>query len=122
MKTYICEDGCYLDIDERDFYHIAWYIPEDGDFGGYVGEIATQPKEAPKVKETWEMWVAHKAIEPLADCRRDMYGFYFESLKDAKVALLAANTALQNEKGLPWPEWAVRAKDAGWTPPKGWKP
>lgn len=119
-KRYVTEDGCYLAIDDRsEGFYIAWYIPEDSDFGAYVGEDSAPPKP-PEDKEGWECWVAHKAVEPLADDKDDR-GFVFETEKKAKLALAAADDALSNGH-TPWPAWAIQAKDAGWTPPEGWKP
>lgn len=121
-KRYKCEDGSYLTLEGGDgTWHVAWYCADIEDVGAYVGDTATVPDEPPKEKSTWEMWVAHRAIAPLADGRSSAYGFFFESEKKARLALSAANEALRNG-GAPWPEWAIQAKEAGWTPPKNWKP
>jgi hypothetical protein len=123
-KKYNSEDGSYLDIDERcGVLHIAWYLPEDGDFGAYTGdrdlskEVANTDEEK---KTLWEIATADRAVEPFSFCV-GLRGFEFETLKKAKLALLAANTSLLNG-GAPMPEWAIRATEAGWKPPKGWKP
>jgi len=122
QKKYVCEDGTYLDIDDRgDVLYISWYFPRDGMFGAYVGEVqikevTTDPKED---LEGWEYQTATVAVAPLAD-GRDLTGYYFETEAKAKKAMAAANQVLLS--GVPWPEWAIKAQEAGWKPPKGWKP
>jgi len=32
------------------------------------------------------------------------------------------DSVIKDKSNKPWPQWAVQAKAAGWTPPKGWKP
>jgi len=49
----------------------------------------------------------------------DTYGAYWESKKQAQAALRVAKEALKQER--PLPDWAQKALEAGWTPPKGWK-
>ena len=120
-KPYVSEDGCHLAIDERaDGFYIAWFIPEDGDFGGYIGEHEETSETPPDKKEDWENWVVYQTVKSLAD-DKDSRGFVFDTMKKAKVALAGANNALLNGHA-PWPAWAVQAKAAGWTPPEGWKP
>jgi len=117
MSTeYICEDGDYLAVDERDVYYIGWYLADDGDFGQYVGE---HEPPTPSDKDEWEAKIAYDAIKPYAD-GTDCRGFYFGTKRKAFHALYAANRALN--KDVPWPEWATKAKAEGWKPPKGWKP
>lgn len=113
---YVCDDGCYLAIDERDVFYIAWWLVDEEDFGQYVGEV--EPLE-PKDKDEWEVKVAYDAVKPLAS-GTDIRGFYFKTKRQVAHALLAANRALNQD--VPWPEWAIKAKAEGWKPPKGWKP
>jgi hypothetical protein len=124
-KKYKGADGSYLDIEHHNgMFRIAWYLPEDGDFGTYCGDLALEDgsgKTDEEKKEIWEINTASKAVEPFSCVRNDVDGYEFETLKQAKLALLAANTSLLNE-GAPMPEWAIRASEAGWKPPKGWKP
>ena len=125
MKTprYKTKDGDYLVIDERgleyEWYRLVWYIREWQDYGGIVGD--TIPGDvAPKDVEEWEVWQAARSVRALAD-GRDRDGYYFASKSKARAALAAANAGLLNSEA-PWPVWALRAKEAGWTPPEGWKP
>jgi hypothetical protein len=125
LKKYKSPDGSYLDIDQRDGeFFIAWYLQEDGDFGAYCGdrdlEAGSGETDEDK-KAVWEVITADKAVEPFSRGRTSCNGFAFETLKQAKLALLAANTSLLNGGG-PIPDWSVRASEAGWKPPKGWKP
>jgi hypothetical protein len=121
-KRYVCEDGTYLAINDRvEGVYIAWYFPEDDDFGGYIGEDPSAPKEPPGDDvAAWENWVAYETVKLHAD-DKVVQGFRFETMKKAKTALAACNEALST-KSRPWPAWAIQARDAGWTPPEGWKP
>jgi hypothetical protein len=124
-KKYKSHDGSYLDIDEQnEKFYIAWYLPEDGEFGAYCGDRALEEGSGETdddKKAIWEINTADKAVKPFSCGNTNFQGFEFETLKQAKLALLAANTSLLNE-GAPMPEWAIRASEAGWKPPKGWKP
>lgn len=119
-KKYVTDDGCYLAIDDSEDIGIGWIIPDDNEFGAYVGDMRYDSPVAPKDKETWEAWAVYQAVKPFAEGMTQLNGFYFGSKKKAQLALQAANDALISNA--PWPEWAVRAKAAGWAPPKGWKP
>jgi len=124
-KRYKSDDGSYLGIDEQDgAWRVAWYLPEDEDFGAYVGDRDVSEYTGgsdEKKKARWEIMTADAAAKPFADGRKDMYGYRFDSEKQARLAMLAANTSLLNS-GAPMPDWAVKATAAGWKPPKGWKP
>ena len=119
---YVSSDGCTLAINERvEGIYIAWYIPEDGDFGGYIGEGAERDEEpSGNDLEAWENWAAYQTIKIHAD-GKNIQGFFFNTIRKARTALAAANETLTT-KSRPWPSWAIQAKEAGWTPPEGWKP
>ena len=123
-KRYKSGDDSYLGIDEQEgAFRLAWYLPEDEDFGAYVGDrdVSKDTGGSDEDKKArWEISVADAAAAPFADGGKDMYGYRFDSEKRARLALLAANTSLLNS-GAPMPEWAVKATEAGWKPPKGWK-
>ena len=121
-ERYKTADGDHLAIDERnDGYYIGWYLHAEQDFGAYVGEDPRHPRKPPDDKDDWECWVAHEAIKAFAEDTDNSRGFCFESRAKAKLAMAAANEALLTGN-IPWPAWAITAKDAGWTPPDGWKP
>lgn len=125
MRKYKAEDGSYLGIDEQDgAYRIAWFIPEDGEFGAYVGDRDLSEEMGSGTdedkKSMWEVMTADAAAKPFS-CGKNSYGYEFENEKQAKLALLAANTSLLTG-GAPMPEWATKAMAAGWKPPHGWKP
>ena len=119
-KRYVTEDGSYLAIDESGDYSIGWVIPDEGEFGAYIGDTDYNSPTAPKSKDEWEAWAVYQAVKPFAEGKSQLNGFYFGSKRQAQLALQAANASLVSNA--PWPEWAVRAKAAGWTPPKGWRP
>jgi len=125
MRKYKADDGSYLEVDEQDGAHrLAWFFPEDEDFGAYVGDrdvSETREGDTDEDKKAkWEIMTADAAAKPFS-CGKSSYGYEFETEKKAKLALLAANTSLLNG-GAPMPTWATTALAAGWTPPKSWKP
>ena len=119
-SRYKTKDGDHLIIDDSDgAYRLVWYIREWQDYGAIVGD--TLPGEAaPNDREAWEVWQAARSVMELAD-GRDNDGYYFETKSKARAALAAANAGLLSGEA-PWPAWALQAKEAGWTPPEGWKP
>ena len=122
-SKYKTDEGDYLTLEEgsNDLYRIAWFIREEGDIGGTLGETPIGHSDTrPTEKSEYEVWQADRSVKALADgC--DGRGFYFESRKKGLLALKAANDALLSGDA-PWPAWALQAKAAGWTPPEGWKP
>jgi hypothetical protein len=122
-------DGSYLEIDQErgGYYRLVWYF--DGDYGMVCGENPKLARTAPKRRRgqteedhrsDLEAHAVEKAIKPLAH-GRDERGFYWESVVAAHRAYRVACSVLSG-KETPWPQWAIQAKAAGWTPPKGWKP
>jgi hypothetical protein len=124
VRQYVTEDGDSLSIDDsRNNIQIAWFC--DGDYGMYVGEPfdGMESKEPPSVKDSWEIWIVHQTIKVFSDGTSKNRGFYFDTMAKAKKALKAANIALnEGMSKAAWPEWAIQAQAAGWTPPSGWKP
>jgi hypothetical protein len=64
------------------------------------------------------------------ETQKDDFGFYWDTkakaqqaLRRAKVAIREANMLRKQHKAkTPWPDWAIKAKAAGWEPPKNWMP
>ena len=103
--------------DNRGEYNIAWWLAEDEDIGGRLGEGGRKPHKA-----TCETSAAEIAVWNSAT---GMSGgqLYWESKKEAQVALALAKRAVAEFEGAkPWPEWAKQAQANGWKPPKGWTP
>lgn len=109
--------------DDRSYYRITWYLPDEGDHGATLGEsrYTRAHLERAKCDDDWEHIAATIAVSEAPGVQRDRDGYYWESRKDAVAALRTANTVLKNRKK-PWPEWALQAQAAGWKAPKGWKP
>lgn len=126
VKKYITEGKEFLAIDDsRDLIRIAWFGMEEEDFGLYVGEKVpeVQSPTPPTNKSDWETWVAHNTLAPFAkEDRGHNEEYLFRSMAIAKQAIKAGNEALHRGIGVPWPDWALKAQAAGWTPPTGWKP
>lgn len=67
----------------------------------------------------WELRTSYRCVgaaEGIGSAGR------FKTRKQALAARDMANQALFEGKGKPWPEWAKKAKEAGWKVPRGWKP
>jgi hypothetical protein len=112
-------------IDNSDgTFRISWYFPDDCEEGGFLGQSHTDGEGAePSNIDDWAHWVASRAVKPFVDNQDDYRGFVFEKLSTAKKALKAANLALKlGRNSRPMPAWAVTALEAGWKPPKNWKP
>jgi hypothetical protein len=137
VKRYVAPEGEYLDIFESSGhqqpygYYIAWFLVEDGDVGGVLGDEKYPKNYVPKNEGSWSCYTATMAVDAFAktlDSDRVTKGnsydtWYFERRSDAVEALRQANAALSlGWQDKPMPEWAVTALAAGWTPPKGWKP
>lgn len=108
----------------REGYGIVWVV--DGEDGAEVGDFAWG-QARPKDPDDVESWLVYHAAKPLADGRRSSrVGFRFSTKRRANEALRAIRAALRADrdaqKNKPWPEWAVKAAEAGWRAPKGWSP
>jgi hypothetical protein len=127
-KKYVTEDGMYIAIDERDEgFYLAWYIPEDGDFGAYLGENTGKYGPPYKCNEHREVGISESIVASFAMDKEDYIGvtsrgYCFERSKDSKECLRMINEALLSGEDNPWPDWAKKASEAGWIPPVGWNP
>jgi hypothetical protein len=124
IPRYKDADGQYLDIDESRYeIKIAWYLPDEGDFGLYLAN------------ESHSKWEGAEETNVAIDVLRDYWkskgwalpsegrDFEFESRSQAKEALRLINARLfYLGENKPLPEWAKKALAEGWNPPKGWKP
>jgi hypothetical protein len=109
-------------------WRLLWWIEEEGDVGGVLGEIEelVLAKTAPEDLSDYEVWVATQAVMGSKGRDRDSDGFFWPNEKLARGARKLADDALAKHradpKAKPWPAWALQAQAAGWTPPKGWTP
>ena len=119
----MANDQLVVDKD-RSGYYICWYFPETGDVGAFLGESTYTAAQLAKAKPAdWEHIKATITAGQTAGVERvDRDGYRWESRADAFAALRAIKVAIKDKSNKPWPQWAVQAKAAGWTPPKGWKP
>lgn len=102
---------------------LYWWIPEDCDIGGALGEVELKGDLSKMDPEDRELAVACRAARTSAGVQCDDEGFYWDSESLARKALTAIKTAWQADKSeRPWPQWAIEAKNAGWRAPKGWSP
>lgn len=128
---YVDKEGNYLAVGgnnyepTEDSYYITWMVESDeGGFeeGSSVGEELYDGPEPPiEDVEKWEVWATNTVAEKHADSRKSSGQFAFHTYSKAKQALQEMNALLLGRK-LKWPEWAVKAKAAGWEPPSNWQP
>jgi len=125
----------------RDSFGIAWWLPEDDDFGASIGEDEDLLP--------WDDFKKKLEDTPLADirlwyecerlAREDLvsgdawrsdraFGIWWYSRKKANKTLREAKTRTKlfmegdGQDTQQWPEWAQTALSHGWKPPKGWTP
>lgn len=113
-----------LIIDDNDYgiYRIVWYLAENQDIGGVLGDEEYTDEQLAKClsDEDRQHIVATIAASKTIDVRCDSNGYFWETKAQATMALRACNAALRTK--MVWPEWATKASAAGWKPPKNWKP
>lgn len=108
-------EGNYLVVCEaRHGCVLMWLCADDGDLGGTLGEAPPRDDEGHKLHE----------LALAAGGQKHEDGWVWETEREAKKALAMVNTGMLawESVGKPWPVWAMEAKAAGWTPPKGWVP
>lgn len=116
-----------LVIEERGGgYCIGWWLEDDRDLGLVLGPYKDTLKQDPtKVsREELETVLATQAIHNLTQPNREVYQseWIWDSEASAQAALRVAKEAIKAGVVRPMPDWAVKALEAGWKPPKGWKP
>jgi hypothetical protein len=107
-----------------DAYRIAWFLADEDDLGGTIGdgEDYSDAELANAATDERPHIIANQAAAKTDGLKRDGRGYYWETKRAATTALRAMNLAIKNDGGPPWPEWATKAAAEGWKPPKGWKP
>lgn len=114
----------YLVVDgSRDKLRLSWYLPQDDDIGGNLGEfIHTEADLLTASPEDIDEVIAYLTVAKMPNVESDFSGFYWETQKAAKAALSIVKAAIKAGVDRPLPEWAKQALAAGWKAPKGWKP
>lgn len=116
-------DTLVIDDHDRTGYRIKWFLEEEADLGAVLGETLYTSTALAKAKtDDWDHIAATIAVGATEGVEHDRDGYYWESRKHAQAALRAAKAVLKDKSRKPWPEWAVKAKAAGWKAPKGWAP
>lgn len=115
-----------LAIDDGDHYgefRIGWLMTDEQEFGAMIGdERYTEAKLAEMTdREDRECALAYLAALKTDGIIVRPRAIWWESRRSAQKALRAIKAAIANADH-PWPDWAVKARAEGWTPPKGWKP
>lgn len=118
--------GEKLVVFERHYeFQIGWEI--DGDEGAMLGETLYKKNDLKTCSsEDWDHVMATivaSETDGVSRSRGDYTsGFVWESKRQAVDALRVIKIALKNKSTKPWPDWALKAKAAGWKPPKTWTP
>lgn len=117
----------YLVVDDREECHwkhrLSWYIPEDEDIGGSLGDEQYTEDDLTKVDASdVDCVVAYLAASKLDTVQRDHSGFYWETRSQAVAALRIVKAAIAAGVDRQMPDWAQKALAAGWKAPKGWRP
>jgi hypothetical protein len=115
--------------DDGDLFRLVWVFDRDGcDTGARLGESLYTEADIDGEKNKGDRLhialtlVLQKSLEDTGGAR-DKDSFFWETRAAAASALKMAKTQAEALlAGRSWPEWAVKAKAEGWTPPKGWKP
>ena len=110
-------------VDDGEYHwRLQWFFPDDDDIGAILGdELYTEEQLNKNKSEDREHILATITASRTVGVEHDRNGFAWQSKKDATNALRAIKAAMKSDQP-PWPEWAVKAKAEGWTPPKNWKP
>lgn len=112
-------DRLIVNKDRGGLFRVVWYLADEREMGATLGEVGDIGQgEAPSDRSDYEHWLGCKTCHE-SGAARDGDGFYWESDKEARVALRQIREALKQDR--PLPEWAKTALAAGWKPPKGWK-
>lgn len=117
----------YLVVDDHESrnwkYRLTWYIPEDEDVGGSLGDMEySESQLATSTSEDRDCIVAYLAAKSTEGAHRDTMGLFWETEAKARAALRVVKAALKADGGPPMPEWALKAIAEGWKAPKGWRP
>lgn len=117
---------CDKHMGRHGYYCIGWWLADDQEMGGYLGQTAPRADagddRGPPPEATCETTAAEAAVWDMASGRADG-ALYWTSDAAARRALRVARAAAAAYAAKkPLPDWAVRALAAGWTPPKGWAP
>ena len=126
-----------LELNQSNYgYYAAWY--DDGEEWARVGEGLKcvdgkyELPFDPKTHEDPEYAAVEAAAAAFANenpdhviSRRDSicHELLIESKSKAISYLLRLKLAMKLvNANKPWPDWAIKATEAGWKPPRGWKP
>lgn len=106
-----------------DKWRLQWYLPDEGDMGSYCGVRGYSENDCSMASgDDHEYTVSENTGAKTPSVARDADGYHWPSKKLAAAALALIKIAMKDKSGRPWPEWALRARAEGWTPPKGWTP
>lgn len=118
------KDRLVIDCDYHGDHRIVWFLSDVQDLGAVLGENTYAPSDLKRAKpDDRDHIAATIAASQTAAVQQDSKGYFWPSRRDANVALRECNAAIIAAKAdAPWPQWAIKAKTAGWKAPKGWTP
>lgn len=111
-------------------WRIAWFLEEDADTGAHLGETVFTKADLKKEKhpESRDHIAASLAAARSAGVELFEGAYCWRSKRDVQQALRECNAAIKADRAVrkgttkTWPDWAIKAKAAGWKPPKKWQP
>lgn len=112
-------------VEDRNGYRwrICWWLADEQEEGAVLGDRLYSEAELQRASpDDWEHVMAVLVAGKCAGVERDSGGYYWEVKSHATGALKIIKAALYDKSRRPWPQWALEAKAAGWTPPPGWSP
>lgn len=110
--------------DDDGSWRIVWFLAEEQEQGAFLGDTVYSPHDLTRAKpEDRDHVAATLAARASEGSRHDSGGYHWPTRREALAALKECRAAIAGAKsGAPWPDWAIKAKAAGWKAPKGWTP
>lgn len=116
------DDGALVADHHIGAYRVGWCFEDDG-IGAVLGDNPTYSEQSPPAEYSDD--AAHHIATHAVFCampwvESDEFGFWFDTMAQAKKAHAIARRAIADAKARRKPEpWEALALAAGWTPPKG---
>lgn len=129
----MAKDKLIITADDHAYgpFRISWFLGDEADLGATLGDSLPLAKyrhfnKTGTFKSNEDLHVLATILCMTYDAKlpaRDIDGFFWEFKTQAKAVLkYVASSMKVISQAKSWPAWALKAKAAGWTPPKNWVP